>query len=236
MILTGARVPVETVNFHLWQPCNMKCRFCFATFRDVRRTVLPEGHLTQNDAERVVSLLADAGFLKITFAGGEPLLCPWIIDLIRLARAHGLTTALVTNGSLLSTETLRSLRGILDWVTISVDSLNSATLAMTGRVTAALPASETHYLDLCLRLKENGFRLKINTVVTTANHFEDLTEFIIAAQPERWKIFEVLPSGDRTQERWNPCWSPPTSSHDSSRGAYPWRRTACGSFLRTTRR
>ncbi|MER5649330.1 viperin family antiviral radical SAM protein [Streptosporangium sp. NPDC002524] len=192
-ILTNARMPVETVNFHLWQPCNMKCRFCFATFRDVRGTVLPEGHLPRRDAERVVTLLADAGFTKITFAGGEPLLCPWIIDLIRLAKGLGLTTALVTNGSLIDSGTIRDLRGILDWVTVSVDSVRSGTLALIGRMTAARAADERHYLDLCDRLKDAGLRLKINTVVTAANHLEDLTGFIVAARPERWKIFEVLP-------------------------------------------
>lgn len=28
-----------SVNFHLYKPCNYRCRFCFATFRDV------DGHL-----------------------------------------------------------------------------------------------------------------------------------------------------------------------------------------------
>jgi radical S-adenosyl methionine domain-containing protein 2 len=193
VILTNTPVPVETVNFHLWQPCNMSCRFCFATFRDVRRTVLPEGHLPRPDAERVVAKLADAGFQKITFAGGEPLLCPWLTDLIRLASGLGLTTALVTNGSLLSADTVKRLRGFLDWATISIDSVRPRTLTTIGRVTRARSADEDYYLDLCRRVKAAAFRLKINTVVTAANWTEDLTEFIIAVQPERWKIFKVLP-------------------------------------------
>jgi radical S-adenosyl methionine domain-containing protein 2 len=188
-----ARVPVETVNFHVWQPCNMRCDFCFATFRDMRRTVLPEGHLPQCDAEHVVTMLADAGFTKITFAGGEPLLCPWIIDLIALASESGLRTSLVTNGSLLDAETIRGLRGILDWVTISIDSVRPSTLNAIGRVTAARPASERYYLDLCRKLKRAGLHLKINTVVTAANYREDLTGLIVAARPERWKLFQVLP-------------------------------------------
>ena len=36
---------IPSVNFHLWKSCNMKCRFCFATFQDVGRDVLPKGHL-----------------------------------------------------------------------------------------------------------------------------------------------------------------------------------------------
>ncbi|MDP4510696.1 viperin family antiviral radical SAM protein [Nonomuraea turcica] len=192
-MLSDMGVPIETVNFHLWQPCNMRCRFCFATFRDVRNSVLPEGHLPEQDARRVVALLAEAGFTKITFAGGEPLLCPWIADLIRLAKSCGLTTALVTNGSLLSTQKLEDLGGALDWATISVDSVSAMTLNTIGRVTAGTPADECHYLSLCHRIKEAGVHLKINTVVTAANRFEDLTSFIIAARPERWKILQALP-------------------------------------------
>jgi hypothetical protein len=47
----------------------MRCRFCFATFQDVRRTILPAGHLDESDALGVVDELADAGFTKINFAG-----------------------------------------------------------------------------------------------------------------------------------------------------------------------
>ena len=92
-----------SVNFHLWEPCNMRCRFCFATFQDVKQTVLPRGHLPREQALVVVEQLAAAGFDKITFAGGEPTLCPWLGELIALAKQRGLTTMLVTNGSRLLT-------------------------------------------------------------------------------------------------------------------------------------
>jgi radical S-adenosyl methionine domain-containing protein 2 len=91
---------VEAVNFHVWQPCNMRCAFCFGRFRDVRRQLLPEGHLAPDDAAAVVALLAAAGFEKITFSGGEPFLCPWLPELVRIAKRGGMTTAVVTNGSL----------------------------------------------------------------------------------------------------------------------------------------
>lgn len=171
----------------------MGCRFCFATFRDVRHTVLPEGHLPREDAERVVALLADAGFQKITFAGGEPLLCPWIIDLIALASSLGLTTALVTNGSLLDERMIERLHNILDWITVSIDSVRPWSLKMLGRRTAGKVIDERGYRFLCRTLREWGFRLKINTVATSVNWCEDMSDFIIAARPERWKILQVLP-------------------------------------------
>src|SRR3954471_20822790 len=76
---------IPSVNFHLWEPCNFRCKFCFATFQDVKKSILPKGHLPKDQAMQVVRRLAESGFEKITFAGGEPTLCPWIGDLIALA-------------------------------------------------------------------------------------------------------------------------------------------------------
>ena len=80
---------IPSVNFHLWEPCNMRCKFCFATFQDVKNSILPRGHLPKQDAIEVVLQLAEIGFEKITFAGGEPTLCPWLPDLITIAKEMG---------------------------------------------------------------------------------------------------------------------------------------------------
>lgn len=90
---------IPSVNFHLWKPCNMRCKFCFASFADVKSTILPKGHLEKEDAIILVKKIAKYGFKKITFAGGEPTLCPWLSDLIKIAKNEGLTTMIVTNGS-----------------------------------------------------------------------------------------------------------------------------------------
>ncbi|MCY4579262.1 MAG: hypothetical protein OXD31_09445 [Chloroflexi bacterium] len=42
-------------------------------------------------------------------------------------------------------------------------------------------------------LRTNDVRVKVNTVVTIFNLEEDLTDFIIEARPERWKLLQVLP-------------------------------------------
>ena len=186
---------IPSVNFHLWKPCNMKCRFCFATFQDVGQDVLPKGHLPREGCVSVVEALATAGFDKINFAGGEPTLCPWLPDLIRRAKELGLTTSIVTNGSRITPEWLDCVGNSLDWATLSIDTLDRQKLEGLGRTTRAGPLSEDNYLDVIDMLKERGVRLKINTVVTRSNCDEDLTGFIARARPERWKLLQVLPVG-----------------------------------------
>ncbi|MCY4652982.1 MAG: viperin family antiviral radical SAM protein [Dehalococcoidia bacterium] len=183
---------IPTVNYHLWRPCNMKCGFCFASFQDIDSHILPKGHLGREDSLLVVEMLAEAGFRKINFAGGEPTLCPWLPDLVSRARELGLTTSMVTNGSLMSAQWLDSVGGRLDWVALSIDSVDPSTLLRMGRTIRSGPMSERDYLCRIDMLKERGIRVKVNTVVTRSNLMEDLTDFIIKAQPERWKLLQVL--------------------------------------------
>lgn len=185
---------IPAVNFHLWEPCNMRCKFCFATFQDVKHSILPKGHLPREQAIEVIHHLADIGFEKITFAGGEATLCPWLPELIATAKSSGMTTMLVTNGSKLNERFLEINQQNLDWITLSIDSLNEDTNISTGRaISGRTPLTKEKYYELVARIKEYGYGLKINSVVNAKNYQEDMTEFIQHVRPKRWKIFQVLP-------------------------------------------
>jgi radical S-adenosyl methionine domain-containing protein 2 len=184
---------IPSVNFHLWQPCNMGCKFCFARFEDVKRKFnLPKGHLPEEDALAVVDELADIGFEKITFAGGEPTLCPWLGKLIVRAKERGMTTMIVTNGSRLDESALLQFKPHLDWIALSIDSLDAETNASSGRILKSSGGSPD-YFKLVDAIKAHGFGLKINTVVHRLNMDESMHEFMRHARPKRWKLFQVLP-------------------------------------------
>jgi radical S-adenosyl methionine domain-containing protein 2 len=206
-------LPVEggplppSVNYHLWQPCNMRCRYCFATFEDVR-SVLPQGHLPREQALELVQVLARR-FQKITFAGGEPLLCPWLPELVRTAHAEGATTMVVTNGSRLRPELLEQLAGRLDWVALSADSASEVTHLKLGRAVAGRrPLTLEDYEALAVRLREAGVRVKLNTVVTSLNVAEDLAPLVRLLRPERWKVLRVLPVDGQNDGKVEPLLCP----------------------------
>jgi radical S-adenosyl methionine domain-containing protein 2 len=172
----------------------MRCKFCFATFQDVKQSILPQGHLPKEEAIQVVKQLAEFGFQKITFAGGEPTLCKWLPDLIATAKDAGMTTMIVTNGSHLTDRFLKINQNKLDWIAISIDSLNPDTNLISGR---AIAGSRTLTLDFykstVQRVKQFGYGLKINTVVNRSNFEEDMKDFILMAKPKRWKVLQVPP-------------------------------------------
>jgi radical S-adenosyl methionine domain-containing protein 2 len=187
---------IPSVNFHVWEPCNFRCKFCFATFQDVKNSILPKGHLPKEQALRIVEEISNSGFQKITFAGGEPTLCPWLPDLIGSAKRRGLKTMVVTNGWELIKNDYRllfKLLPVLDWIVLSIDSAIPATNIVIGRaLVGKQEISKDDYLALSRRIKSMGFRFKINTVVNSANWQEDLSFFILGCAPERWKILQAL--------------------------------------------
>lgn len=184
---------IPSVNFHLWVPCNMKCKFCFATFQDVKQSILPQGHLDKEEAVKIVKLLADFGFQKITFAGGEPTLCKWLSELIKTAKEAGMTTMIVSNGTLLNNEFLERNKNMLDWISISIDSLDEATNLKTGRAIAGKKTLlKKDYLKIVDNVLRFDYRLKINTVVNRNNFNENMNDFIQYANPERWKVLQAL--------------------------------------------
>ena len=185
---------VPSVNFHLWEPCNMECKFCFATFQDVKREMnLPKGHLPKEDCFLVIDQLAEFGFDKLNLVGGEPTLCRWLPDLIARAKGHAMTTSIVTNGSKITDQWLNNLNGSLDWIGLSIDTVDPEKSVRIGRaIRGKVPMTAEEYLNITDKIKRHGIRLKINTVVNSVNWEDDLTSFIQLAKPERWKLFQAL--------------------------------------------
>lgn len=173
----------ETASFHIVKPCNMACKFCYATFDDMRVK-----ELSLSDAQNILVKLKEAGLQKITFAGGEPMLYSHILQVIEFSKESGLTTSIITNGSLLSWEWLEAFQGKLDWIGLSIDSLNTSTNQLIGRRARHNP----DYHELVSKIKRFGFKLKINTVVNRYNWQEDMNDFINWATPDRWKVFQAL--------------------------------------------
>lgn len=192
-----AKPPVPAVNFHLLLQCNMACNHCFAANLSGKR-------LPDDGAIDVVRMIAEAGFEKINFAGGEPMLHPGLDSLIRMAKECGMTTSVVTNGTRITDPWLDKISGHLDWIALSIDSPCPETHAASGRADGNGPISAERYLGMCGSIRRRDIRLKINTVVTIHNHDEAMAGFVSDARPERWKIMRALPVGGQNDHKPGP--------------------------------
>lgn len=186
---------ITTVNYHFWKPCNMRCKFCFATFHDVTKNQLPKGHLSEEESLSLIRELPKIGIEKINFVGGEPTLCPWLPTLVKFAKKLGLQTSVVTNGYKFMEDIhyLNQFENHLDMIGISIDSVLDAINLENGRAVNNNVLTEEQYLAICEQITQRGMYLKINTVVSSNNYREDLSHFILKANPKRWKILQMLP-------------------------------------------
>ena len=170
------------INYHLTRACDAKCLFCFARFANVK------DHLPLEQGLELLRRLRAAGGQKLNFAGGEPTLHPHLGELLRFAKELGFVTGIVTNGRRLE-PLLESHGESLDWVGLSVDSSNE-------RIQHELGRGAGDHVERCVRLaalvRARGIRLKLNTVVTALTWHEDMSRLVLALQPERWKVFQVL--------------------------------------------
>jgi MoaA/NifB/PqqE/SkfB family radical SAM enzyme len=86
--------PPEAVNIYPTDRCNLKCSMCFERLRK------PRAELNLSAWQRILNQIRKFR-PRIHLSGGEPLLYPHIIDLIKLIKAYDMYLVITTNGTLL---------------------------------------------------------------------------------------------------------------------------------------
>jgi radical S-adenosyl methionine domain-containing protein 2 len=152
-----------------------------------------KGQISFDDTKKIIKHLKNNGFNKLSFAGGEPLLLPWIFKAIKFAKEQDLVTELITNGSLLTRQMIQENARYLNVLTIDVDSLDNFASSALGKNNGHLARTKQLFNEAFT----NHIQCKVNTVVTELNK-NDIMEVCdwIKAQPGiyRWKLFQFLPS------------------------------------------
>lgn len=178
-----------SINLHITQSCNMSCHACFADYGEHIELGF-QGWLSTLD---LIAAETEGNYkVKITFAGGEPTLIGFLPELVFHAKNLGMSTGIITNGSLLDEHCLDRFADTLDWVGISIDSIDSDRNERLGRHVNGQVIKPEAYLSICRAIKDRGLKLKVNTVVSKLNQMEDFSQFIIATQPDRWKVMQLL--------------------------------------------
>ena len=139
------KYPHFTLQWHITHRCNLRCRHCYqddyAAFE------------SRADMERVLdqfSVLLHAyqshGHLNLT--GGEPLTHPDLFWLLRQARERGMTTGVLTNGTLLGLREAKLLRACgVSYVQISLDGCEKAHEQIRGKGSFARAVNGIHALQ-----------------------------------------------------------------------------------------
>ncbi len=158
------RVPFSpiTVNWTLTYRCNFLCRHCYS--RPEKQDELPTASVKE-----IMRKVAACKVPFINFGGGEPLLRKDLFELASYATGLGFNVSMNTNGYLMDRRAARAARESgFKTVGLSIDSTDPAVhdafrgvKGSHGRATAA-----------ARRLREEGVRLTVSSVICRINHME----------------------------------------------------------------
>lgn len=210
-IVTQPQNSELVVNWHMTEVCNFSCQYCYAKWgtvqpkeeisRSYKKTyqLLKEINEYFNSSVESIRLRNQMNWnnIRLNLAGGEPLLFErQFNDALDQASELGMTTSIITNGSTLTKEKVKTLSPKLSWLGISIDSINQRTNAIIGRQSKKGEQIDLEALTEIIeeaRLRNPLIQIKINTVVNDANHLEDFSDFISTIRPEKWKVLKMLP-------------------------------------------
>lgn len=193
------------VNWHITEACNYKCDYCFAKWNGNTKEVLhstlkTEAVLTQIERIRhLFNVESDKILfenLRLNLVGGETFLYEkQLKNIVYLSKKYGFKLSAITNGSLFNSSNIVFIAQNFSSIGISVDSLNQETNLMIGRSSRKkiFDYRETLMAINHMREVNPDIEIKINTVVNKLNFCENLSDFIQQAQPQKWKIFKLLP-------------------------------------------
>jgi MoaA/NifB/PqqE/SkfB family radical SAM enzyme len=110
------RKPLQC-SLYVTDRCNLDCAYC--TEYDNSRP-----HPSLDDLKKWIRKIRELGTMRIALVGGEPLVHPNIVELVRYCRELGFATSLTTNGFLLTRKLLAELEDAgLQVMQISVDRM-----------------------------------------------------------------------------------------------------------------
>lgn len=164
--------------------CNQKCRYC--------HRFLGINEVNAEDNKKIINRLAEDGITNMTFTGGEPLLYPYLLDLLKLAKEKGIKSKIISNGEILATNPkMREIYNYLDSITLSIDSVDNEINKKLGR-------GEKHFENIKTvldSLNKYTVKVNINTVVSKVNlgELEELGKFLKDYNINAWRIFKFIP-------------------------------------------
>lgn len=108
--------------------CNALCPGCAYTNSDIRDTYSDSKFMNEHTFKRIADEVGKEGaWLRIS-GGGEPLIQPNIVELIKYAKDQGCKVGLINNGSLLNEKIAHSLLEMdIDMIEFSVDAADKET-------------------------------------------------------------------------------------------------------------
>lgn len=184
---------INYLRISVTDQCNLRCIYCVPPEGIPRRA--RETILRYEEIETVVWAAAELGINKVRLTGGEPLIRPGIVDLVRhLARIPGIDDlTMTTNGILLPRHAVDLAEAGLRRVNISLDTMRPEQfrfITRLGRLEDVLEGVEA--------AQQAGLEpIKINVVIIRGVNDDEVVDFARKTLEVEWNVrfIELMPVG-----------------------------------------
>ena len=178
------------VAWELTRRCNLRCAHCRAS----AGTGPAAGELSLDEAKGVVDDIASFAKPVLILTGGEPLLCPYLFELIAYAKAKGLKPVIGTNATLIDDAMAKRIAEAgVPRISVSIDfptaAAHDAFRGVVGSFDAAVRGIRA--------LRRAGVEVQINTTVTRQNRhlLEDIHALAVSLDVQALHPFLLVPTG-----------------------------------------
>ena len=174
--------PVSNLRISLTSKCNLSCIYCH---REGENS--PKEPLSAAEIAEILRVAAHFGIRSVKFTGGEPMLRPDLLEIIRSVPV-GMESSITTNGTLLAGLVADLKQAGLRRVNVSIDSLNHESYKkITG----------TDKLDDVLEgineaLKTGLTPVKLNMVVLAGINDHEINDFLAFVRGNRNLILQLI--------------------------------------------
>ena len=188
-VCSHGNVP-RLVAWELTRRCNLRCAHCRAS----AGTGPAAGELSLDEAKGVVDDIASFAKPVLILTGGEPLLCPYLFELIAYAKAKGLKPVIGTNATLIDDAMAKRIAEAgVPRISVSIDfptaAAHDAFRGVVGSFDAAVRGIRA--------LRRAGVEVQINTTVTRQNRhlLEDIHALAVSLDVQALHPFLLVPTG-----------------------------------------
>lgn len=209
--------------------CNLRCHYC--VLENAPNQLKAELDL-EAKKELVTHLYNKLGFRRLTISGGEVLIIGKrppkdFLELLRHIRqfrsqdpTSNLEIELYTNGTYIDEAVASEMKGVIDQVAVTIDSLDQDFLTSIGRNSARYPRYYDNIVRVCSLIAKQGIELKLHSVVGQKNHLilpGEVRSILDAveqggAYPVCWKFYQYMSYDAPERDRFHAI---PSSSYET---------------------
>lgn len=162
-----------SLYIELTSGCNLRCPYCY---NDSGNSTEHLSYSVLADQIKSVAAIYDC---RVSLSGGEPLLYPWLFDLLLFLTENNISASIVSNGILVNSEFVEFLVNnhiLISHFQVSLDGPNESINAFTRGKGHFDPAMNT-----ISRLKQYGIPVHVNCVISGYNYksIDDVIDLVI---------------------------------------------------------